>query len=145
MKVVYRAETMATLAESESHQLRLRWVKGIAFRALGEAEDAEKELRTVREQLAEVGPKFRAAIASLDLAAACAAQGKVSEVQEIAREAYAIFQAEGLDRRALAALLVFQEAAAAAELTEVLAVRVANFIVGYQYNRSLRFEPVCES
>ena len=83
----------------------------------------------------------RGVIVNLDLAAACAAQGKIREVQEIAQEAYAIFRAEGLDKRALAALIVLQRAALTEKLTEALAVRVANFIVGYQYDRNLRFEP----
>ncbi len=140
LKVLHQEETVSALVGSESHQLRLRWVRGIAYRVLGQLPEAEKELRAVRRQLAQDGPRFRVGIASLDLAAVCVAEGKIAEVKELAEEAFAIFRAEGLDRRALAALVVFRQSAAAEELTEALAVRVANFITAHQYNRDLRFE-----
>ncbi len=144
LKAIHRAETLGMMAGSGSHRLRLRWITGIAYRALGHPREAEQELRAVREQLADEAPGFRTGILSLDLAAVCAAQGKTAEVRELAEEAYAIFRSEGLGQRALAALIVFQKAALAEELTEALAVRVANFIAAYQYNRSLLFEPESE-
>lgn len=141
LKAIHRAKTVAVVAESESHQLRLGWVTGIAYRALGQFEAAERQLRVVREQMAKEGPAFRTGILALDLAAACAAQGKIDEVKMLVQEAHALFEAEGLDRRALAALIAYQQAVRAEELTEALAVRVANFIAAYQHNRNLRFEP----
>jgi len=80
------------------------------------------------------------ALVSLDLASVRAAQGRLAEVRELAEEAYAVFKAERLERRALSAFLVLYQAAQAETVNAALARRVADFLVRFQYDRSARFQ-----
>lgn len=139
-KAICQAETAVALVGGEAHKLRSRWIQGLALRALGDLSGAERSLRFVRQQHTQDGTLFRAALASLDLAAVYVAQHRWQDVQEVVEEAYAVFVAERLERRALGAFLAFRLAARAETLTEELAVRVANFLVRSQYDKSLRFD-----
>lgn len=139
-KILSVAEPMARALEEEGHLTRLRWIKGVAYRALGELEAAQRELATVHGKLLAEGASFRAALAALDLAAVHAARGRSEEVRRLAAQAHATFVASGVERRALAAFLVFHRAAMADRLSVELAVRVANFLVRRQHHRGLTLE-----
>jgi hypothetical protein len=76
---------------------------------------------------------------SLDLALVYMKQGRVSDVRKIAEEMHPVFESQEVHREALAALLLFQQAAREERLT---ADRIETFI-GYlkraRTNPSLRF------
>ncbi|MDX1503495.1 MAG: hypothetical protein R3325_14135 [Thermoanaerobaculia bacterium] len=135
-RVLGVAEGVATLVGGRSHSTRLQWIRGIAARAEGELAAARTLLQRVRETLAEEGSRFRAALVSLDLAAVHAAAGRPGEVRRLAEEAYSIFRAEGLERRALAAFLLFYRAARSERASEELAVRVANLLARRRLSRT---------
>lgn len=139
-KVVCNAETASKLLQNTKHALRLRWIKGITYRALGELVRAQRVLTTVREELLSTGQTHKSAIAALDLAAVAAAEGDQERVQQLAHEAYEAFRADCLDERAMAAFLVFHRAVEREQLTEELAVRVANYLAVQAHDRSLSFE-----
>ncbi|MDX1503817.1 MAG: hypothetical protein R3325_15765 [Thermoanaerobaculia bacterium] len=138
-KTLRAAETVTRLTGARGHDLRLRWIRGLAHRASGELESAAGELCEVREELVRRGQRFKAALAALDLAAVRVAQGRHGEVKSLAREAYEIFRSEAAEKRMLTAFLVLYRAVEAGELTEAVAVRVANFVARAQHDRSLRF------
>lgn len=144
-KVVCAAEIAASLLDNTTHQLRLKWIKGITYRSFGELDKARDLLWEVRENLLSSRQSFKAALASLDLASVAAAQGDYKVVRQLAEEAYAIFNTGRLGRRALAAFLLFYRAAERDQLSEELAVRVANFVVSQQHDRGLRFERPVDS
>ncbi len=60
---------------------------------------------------------YDAAMISLDLAILYLMEGRVADVQRLAEEMLPIFQAQDVNREALAALRLFQEAARRQELT----------------------------
>jgi tetratricopeptide (TPR) repeat protein len=138
-KVACQTDTVLILTGAEHLQVRNQAIKGIALRALGELEDAERELRKVRREFAEQGRELLAALASLDLACVYAAQCRFEEVKQLAGEAYSVFSRQGVQKEALRALSTLEQAAQAERLTEKLAVEVANFVVRSQQNHSLRF------
>ncbi len=135
-----KAEMPLYYIESDWLNLHHQWTRGITFRALGDLKQAEKDLRAVRDRIAESEGAYRAGIVALDLGCVYAAQGRFAAVRNLAEETYAIFKAEGLEARALAALAVLREAAEAERATEGLAVAVANFLARFPYNKALRFE-----
>lgn len=124
----------------ERFEIQHMWIEGIACAALNELAEAENFLLRVRADLARLYATHKLAIASLDLACVYAAQGKLEEVKQLAEEAFSIFTAEGLEERALTAVVVLQEATEAERVTEGMAVAVANFLARFPYNKALRFD-----
>lgn len=137
---ICQARVPMAKVKGERFEIHDRWIRGLACRALRESERSERYLRSVRKDLEGREEWFLLGLVSLDFAATCATEGKSEEVKRLAEEAYAIFRSEGLNERAMAAVIVLREAIDAQELTEGLAVAVANFIARYQHNTALRFE-----
>ena len=135
------AKSGMLLARDESFARVHRWILGITHRVLGRPELAEADLTAVRQAFLDEENVARAAVASLDLTAVYAAQGRHREARELLEEAYAAFTAERMERPALAALGYLRQAAQAERLTESLTVELTNFIVRSRVNRKLEFEP----
>lgn len=112
--------------EANPHlQRRLPWVKGkIAF-GLGQLEQAAAAYRTARRGFQEQGAGVDAALVGLELAMVCARLGQTAEVKELALETLSTFQALDVGREALAAALVFQQAAAAERVSTGLLQELA--------------------
>lgn len=70
------------------------------------------------------GPRLRRALASLDLAHVYLAQGRTAELRDLATELVAAFEARGVQRDALAALLMLRDAVAAETVSEELLATV---------------------
>ncbi len=125
--------------ENPRFELQHLWIKGLTHRALGDLEAAAEEISTVYDGLVEEEAGLRLAVAALDLACIRIAQGRFREVRKLIREAYEICVANGLERRAIAALLLLREAEEAAQLTEAMAVEAVSFLVRFQHNKARRF------
>ncbi|MDX1501365.1 MAG: hypothetical protein R3325_03305, partial [Thermoanaerobaculia bacterium] len=134
-KVVCTAETAARAANTRIHSLHLAWNRGLVYRVFGELHLAEKELRRAQEGLASARLPFQYALVSLDLACVLIPSGNLAEVKELAQQAYEIFQAEGIEERALAAGLAFHRAAEAERLTQEMALELTDFLVRYRYRQ----------
>lgn len=91
--------------------LRLRWLEGKIAIALGRFASAEETLRGVLKELVEHELGFDAALLSLDLASIYARQGRGAEMRRLAEEMIPLFQSRDIHREAIAALLVFHQAA----------------------------------
>ncbi len=134
------AENLLHFIESDRLKLHHRWTRGITYRALGDLESAERDLRAVRQEMKASKAPSNSAIVALDLACVCAAKGKLQQVKQLAEEALSIFRAERLEERALTAILMLQEAVETERATEQMAVAVVNFVIRAQHNKALRFE-----
>jgi hypothetical protein len=77
---------------------------------------------------------------SLDLALLLLEQGRTAEVRTVAQEMLSIFQAQRIEREALAALRVFCDAAELETATVELVRRVERFLRRSQLDPELRFE-----
>jgi tetratricopeptide (TPR) repeat protein len=105
--------------------LRLRWVEGRVAAGLGEHERARQLLSSVRQAFLDDRNPFEAALATLDLVVSHLEEGHTAEVRVLADEMVAVFRAHDVPREALAAVLLFQEAAHREAATSELAREVA--------------------
>jgi tetratricopeptide (TPR) repeat protein len=119
--------------------LRLRWAEGQIAAARGRLETAEAALGEVREAFLESSLAFDAALVSLDLAAVYLQQQRSEETKRLAAEMIPVFQAREVHREALAALIVFQQAAELEQLTADLIEEVATYLRQARGNPQLRF------
>lgn len=141
------AEALAELAGIEPlyQQLgalstaRLNWSRGRILREMKELSEAEKVFLDVLTELVEQDIAYDAALVSLDLAMVYAAQGRVTEMRQLAQEMLPIFESRDVHREAMAALIIFRQAAEAERATLGLVREVAAFLEKAQTNRKLRF------
>jgi hypothetical protein len=106
-------------------QLRLSWLRGKIAAGLGDTGEAERLFRETRDGFVRQGNGYDAAMASLDLALLYLKEGRTAEVQPLAAEMVALFEAQEVHREALAAVLLFQEAAQREEVTVGMVREVA--------------------
>ncbi len=102
-------------------QLRSIWLQGKISHGLGQLADAERDFREVRQRLVADGHDYDAALAGLDLALVLVEEGRTTELKQLAAELVPVFQAERIEREALASLLLFHQAV----LQEVATVSMA--------------------
>lgn len=91
-------------------QMKLAWIEGRIAAGLGQPEVAERIFLHTRSELDGAGLGYHAALISLDLAALHLEQGRTAEVRRLVEEVVAAFRAVGVDREAIAALLMLREA-----------------------------------
>jgi len=119
--------------------VRLRWLEGKVAVNLDDRREAEAAFLEVRAAfLAEQMP-YDVALVSLDLAAIYAREGRTAEARRLAAEMLPIFQSREVHREALAALLVFQQAAETERLTLALVEEVAAYLERARGNPDLPF------
>lgn len=116
---------LATEHGSTLDHLRLDWVEGRIAAGLGEHDRARDLLTAVRQTFLADGNAFDAALATLDLVIPYLAEGNTAEVRALADEMVTVFRHHDIAREALAALLLFQEAARRETATAALARETA--------------------
>jgi len=99
------------------------------------------ELEYVVEQLVARGIAFDSARACLDLAQLYLRQERSAEVKRLAGQMVAIFKAQEVPREALAAVILFQQAADQEKATVELAKKLSDYLRRAQHCPELRFEP----
>jgi hypothetical protein len=107
-------------------RLKARWLEGRIASGLGDPLQAERSFQDVRSGFAEAGLPYDLALVSLDLAALWLEQGRNREIRALLDETVAIFQARGIRREAIAALLMLREAIERERATTVLLRTVAS-------------------
>lgn len=122
------------------HLVRLRWLEGKIARELGRLEEAEGALREARDAFVERGIGFDAALVSLDLAMVYALCGESGKVKRLAAEMVPIFESRDVHQEAIAALLIFKEAAEAEKISLGLLGRIAAYLERARRNPEMRFE-----
>lgn len=105
--------------------LRLRWVEGRVAAGLGEHQRARQLLAVVRQTFLDAGNPYEAALATLDLVISYLEEGSTAEVRVLADEMVTVFREHNVSREALAAVLLFQEAARREAATAQLAREIA--------------------
>lgn len=121
-------------------RLRLVWVEGRIARDLGRLTEAAGLLGQVRQGFIEQGIGYDAAVVSLELAAVHARLGRTGEVRRLAEEMLPIFRSREVHREALAALIVFQQAAQSESATLDLVEEIAAYLRRAAGDPTLAFE-----
>jgi tetratricopeptide (TPR) repeat protein len=116
---------LAAAHGSSGDHLRLQWVEGRIAAGLGDFHRARTLLAEVRQTFLADGNLYEAALATLDLVVPGLQDGRISEVRELVDEMVTVFRDHDVPREALAALLLFQEAARRETATTDLAREVA--------------------
>ena len=98
-------------------RLRIVWLRGKIAAGRGKGDEAERAYLEAREGFIRDRVAFDAALVSLDLAILYGRQARWSEVRRLAGEMHQIFEAQAVHREAMAAVLLFQEAAQEEKLT----------------------------
>jgi phenylpyruvate tautomerase PptA (4-oxalocrotonate tautomerase family) len=83
---------------------------------------------------------YDVALALLEEAVLLLEEGRAAEVKALAEELTEIFAENGVHREALAAVRLFQEAAATEEASAELARRVLRYLFRARHDPELRFE-----
>lgn len=139
-----RAELQACATargEDATWRRRMRWLEGRIALETGELDQASEELQQVRDGFLAEGSGINMAIASLDLGVAFLKQGRTGEVKRLAEELTLIFEAQDVHREAMAALLLFQEAARRESLTLRQFMRMRRYLEAARHNPGLAYEP----
>jgi tetratricopeptide (TPR) repeat protein len=108
--------------------LRLRWAEGRIAAGLGRVEAAVEIFQELRQEFAQRGIAYDAALVTIELTALYAREGFVSEVKKLSLEMAKIFGAQDVPREAIAAMLFFQKAAEREHATAKLAREVSAFL-----------------
>jgi tetratricopeptide (TPR) repeat protein len=119
---------------------RLRWLEGKILFALDRDWQAEKALVEAREAFIEAAIGYDAALVCLDLAAVYARRARTAEMRDLAEKMVPIFQSRDVHREAIAALIVFHEAALAETASLALVERISQYLRVAQHDPKLRFE-----
>jgi tetratricopeptide (TPR) repeat protein len=121
-------------------KLRIRWLEGKIQQALGQLHEAEQALAEARRGFLEQGTGFSAALVCLDLAGLYAGQSRPGEMRRLAEEMLPIFHSRDIHREAIAALIVFQQAARMERLSADLLDEIRSFLQRARTDPKLRFE-----
>lgn len=100
--------------------VRLRWLEGKLARELGRLEEAEAALKEARDAFLADDIAIDAALVSLDLAIVYMQRGETSALKDLAAEMRPIFESGDVHPEALAAVVLFQKAAEAEQVTRAL-------------------------
>ena len=118
-------KALAAAHGSPLDRLRLDWIEGRIATGLGHHDHARALLAGVRQTFLADGNVYEAALATLDLVIPHLKEGNTAEVRHLAEEMVTVFHEHDVTREALAALLLFQEAARRETATVQLARDVA--------------------
>jgi tetratricopeptide (TPR) repeat protein len=132
---------LAAVQGGELDRLRLRWVEGRVAAGLGDPERARQLLGGVRQAFLDDRNPFEAALATLDLVASYLEEGSTAEVRVLADEMVAVFRDHNVPREALAAVLLFQEAAHHDGATAALVREIAGSLTRARGERRNALEP----
>jgi tetratricopeptide (TPR) repeat protein len=121
-------------------QNRQLWLEGKIALGLGEPDFAETAFRTAREGFVARDLGYDAALVSLDLALLYAELGRTADVRTLAEEMLPLFQAQDIHREAMAAILIFRQAAEEEVVTVQMVRELASYLEDTRYSPRARFE-----
>ena len=119
---------------------RRHWLEGRLAREAGDFLLAERCLQTARDGLLSVGVGYDAAIAALDLATLYAEQGRTAALRQVAEEIVPIFEAQDVHREATVALMLFQDAVRAEQVTLRYLIELTRYLERARLDPSLTFQ-----
>lgn len=120
--------------------VRTLWLEGSVTAGLGRRNEARAQLEQVRRDFEDRGLPYDYALVSLDVAMLYREERRFPEIKALAGEILKIFNAQGVHREAIAAIVLFREAAEKEQVTAELLRRLQGYLTEVQKNPHLRFE-----
>jgi tetratricopeptide (TPR) repeat protein len=139
MPIVEEVRALAERLQNDLDLVRVRWLEGNALAGLGRRAEAIAALEEVGRAFVDRELPFDYALASLDLAQVYLREGRLAEVQELAVDMVKIFEALGVQREAIAAVILFRDAAGKGAVTGDLVQRLQEYLQKARVNPKLRF------
>ncbi len=135
-----RVEELTRRLGNGLDQIRFLWLQGRLAAAQQKTEEAVDALERVKASFVNLDIPFDSALVCLDLAVLYLQQGRTAEVKDLARQMVTIFRAQKVDREAIAAALLFRDAAEREAATADLARRLADYLKRARNEPGLQFE-----
>ncbi len=110
----------------ELEETKLRWVEGKIAAGLGELEEAEEAFAESQNRFDRAGLGYRAALVSLDLVSVWLQQGRTGEIKQLVGELLVTFRAVGVEREAIAGILLLRDAVECEQATVELLHLIAH-------------------
>ena len=127
--------------DDPADRLRRQWIEARIARAEGRLDDAEPQFAAVRNGWLSLQRPYDATLATLDGAELQLARGNWREVRRQAERLAAIFETRGMHREAVAALILFQQAAKDERLTAEFLARLRRYLLARPQRPPLPVRP----
>lgn len=137
--IVAEVRLLAERLGNDLDLVKTVWLQANLDAGLGRRQPALEGLETVRRDFEDRKLPYDYALASLDAALLYREEGRFAEIKVLAQEILEIFRAQGVHREAVAAVLLFQEAAEQERITAGFVRRLQDFLAKAQVNPKLRF------
>ena len=120
--------------------IKVLWLEASCAAQLDRGAEALVKLEQVRRALEVKKKPYDAALASLDIALLYRNEARFAEIETLADEMLVIFSAQKVHREAIAAVILFKEAAKKKEVTSELVRRLQSYLKEARNDPQLRFE-----
>jgi hypothetical protein len=124
-----------------STTLHATWLGGRICAGLGRELEAEESFCSARDGFLAQGKAYYAAFVCLDLALLYLKQQRTEEVKNLAEAMVPVFEEQGVHREAMAAWLLFRQAAERETVTASFVKRLARYLQLAKTDPGWRFEP----
>jgi tetratricopeptide (TPR) repeat protein len=138
--IVHEVRELAERLRNDVDLVRTLWLEGNIAAELGHHQKALEALEQVRRDFEARTLPYDYALASLDLALVYREEGRSMEIKALAGEILKIFEAQRVHREALAAIVLFREAAEKDQITIDLVRRLKDYLSKARKNPELRFD-----
>jgi tetratricopeptide (TPR) repeat protein len=138
--IVAEARRLAEQLRNDIDLVRVLWLDANCASAMGRREKALEALGQVRREFEVRGFAFDFARASLDVALLYREEGQFAEIVVLAEQMLTIFRAQEVAREAIAAVVLFKEAAEKGQVTAGMVKRLSDYLRRAQREPGVRFE-----
>jgi transcriptional regulator with XRE-family HTH domain len=137
--IVPEVRDLAERLRNDLDLLKTLWLEANVAASLGQRAAALGALEQVRRDLRTRTLPYDYALASLDIALLYRKESRFGEIMTLANEMLAIFRAQGVHREAIAAILLFRDAAERESVTLEMVRRLQNYLTQARSNPDLQF------
>jgi transcriptional regulator with XRE-family HTH domain len=138
--IVHEVRALAERLRNDVDLVRTLWLEGNVAAGLGHRQEALEALEQVRRDFEARTLPYDYALVSLDLALVYREEGRSMEIKALAGEILKIFEAQRVHREALAAVVLFRQAAEKEQITTDLVRRLQDYLSKARRNPELRFD-----
>jgi tetratricopeptide (TPR) repeat protein len=139
-QLIEEVQSLAELLRNEVDLIKTAWLRANVDASLGHREKALEALEQVGRDFEARNLPYDYALAGLDAALLYREESRFAEIQTLAQEILRIFQAQGVHREAIAAMVLFQEAARKRKVTAAFVRRLQEYLIKARANAELKFQ-----
>lgn len=138
--LVDEVQSLAERLRNDVDLIKTAWLRANVDAGLGKRQQALLALEQVRRDFASRKLPYDCAQVSLDVALLYREEGRFAEIQALAQEMLNIFEAQAVHREAMAAVILFQEAAQKKRVTADFMRRLQEYLSKARNDAKLQFK-----